>query len=127
MSRTTPSNKNFMYLRVKTNNGASVQNFCVTCHSVKGDLKSMGIKDAKSIKIFSAMDQSKGAKSFLRDEVNIHNETPSYVMPLGKNNVNDIVPNYQNQPDWVYAPEIDPFKKKGKKSTKTSSKTKKKK
>lgn len=121
-----PSNKNFMYLRVKTNKGASVQNFCVTCHSVKGDLESMGIKDAKSIKIFSAMDQSKGAKGFLRDEVNIHNDTPSYVMPLGKNNTNDIVPNYQNQPDWVYAPEIDPFKKKSTKSTKNSSKIKKK-
>ncbi|WP_455756614.1 cytochrome c3 family protein [Sulfurimonas sp.] len=105
-----PSNKNFMYLRVKTDQGGSIQNFCVTCHSVKGDLTAMGIKDAKDIKVFSAMDQEKGAKSFLRNEVNIHNKTPSYIVPLGKNNPNDLVPNYQNQPDWVYSPEIDPLK-----------------
>ena len=105
-----PSNQNFMYLRVKTNQGSSIQNFCVTCHSVKGDMSAMGIKDAKSIKVFSAMDQSKGAKSFLRDQVGIHNETPSYIKPLGKLPENDLVPNYQAQPDWVYAPEIDPLK-----------------
>jgi len=106
-----PSNNNFMYLRVKTDKGANIQNFCVTCHSAKGDMKAMGIEDASKIKVFSAMDQEKGAKSFLRDEVKIHNKTPSYITPLGKNNTNDMVPNYQNQPDWVYAPEFNPLDK----------------
>ena len=117
-----PSNSNFMYLRVKTDKGSKVQNFCVTCHSVKGDMSAMGIKDAQSIEVFSAMDQQKGAKSFLRDEVNIHNDTPKYIKPLGKLPANDIMPNYLNQPDWVYAPEIDPFAEPKKKA-----KTKKKK
>lgn len=119
-----PSNTNFMYLRVKTDKGAAVQNFCVMCHSVKGDMKGMGMKDAQHIEVFSAMNQDKGAKSFLRDEVNVHNETPSYITPLGKNNTNDIVPNYTNQPDWVYSPEINPLEdgKKKKKATKKTTK-----
>ena len=79
-------------------------------------MAAMGLKDAKSIQVFSAMDQTKGAKTFLRDEVNIHNTTPEYIVPLGKLPANDIVPNYQNQPDWVYTPEIDPFAKKSAKA-----------
>ena len=117
-----PSNKNFMYLRVKTEGGAVIQNFCVMCHSAKGDMGAMGIKDAQSIEVFSAMDQRKGAKTFLRDSVKVHNDTPSYITPLGKLGDNDIVPNYTNQPDWVYAPEFNPLTKGKKAPAKSSAK-----
>ena len=43
---------------------------------------------------------------FLRDQVLIRNETASYVTPLGDNNPNDLVPNYQNPPAWIYAPDM---------------------
>lgn len=105
-----PSNKNFMYLRVDTDEGGSnIQKLCAACHSAKVDFSSVGVKSEKDIKIFSAMNQEKGAGFYDRDEVIIENKTKSYVKPLGKNNENDIVPNYQNQPSWVYSPEINPY------------------
>jgi predicted CXXCH cytochrome family protein len=105
-----PSNKNFMYLRVDVGaSGENIQNLCVTCHSAKGDLEKLGIKDAGSIKVFSAMDQEKGSGNFLRDEVRTKNATPKYVKPLGKLQPNDIVPNYMDKPAWVDAPEINPL------------------
>jgi predicted CXXCH cytochrome family protein len=120
-----PSNKNFMYLRADVGaNGESIQNLCVVCHSSKVDTKTAGI-NTKKLKVFSAMDESKGAKEFLVDQVRIENKTPKYVKPLGKLPANDIMPNYQNPPAWQYAPEIDPFKDmkpiKEKKSSKTTS------
>jgi predicted CXXCH cytochrome family protein len=125
-----PSNNNFMYLRADVGaNGESMQNLCVICHSTKVDTKTAGI-NTKKIKVFSAMDESKGAKEFLVDKVRIENKTPKYVKPLGKLPANDIMPNYQNPPAWQYAPEIDPFKgmkpikeKKTKKTTKKKSTT----
>lgn len=106
-----PSNTNFMYLRVDIGkDGSNVQKLCAACHSSKADFKSVGIKKVEDIKIFSAMNQDLGAGYFSRDEVNIENKTPSYIIPLGKLGDNDIMPNYQNQPDWVYAPTVDPLK-----------------
>ena len=119
-----PSNKNFMYLRVDTGkDGENIQKLCAACHSAKADFTSVGIKKVSDIKIFSSMNQDLGAGFFDRDKVNIENPTPSYIMPLGAIGDNDIMPNYQNQPDWVYAPTVDPlaeFKnyKKAKKTTK---------
>lgn len=109
-----PSNNNFMYLRVETGAaGENIQNLCAACHSAKADMASMGIKSEDDIKIFSAMDQEKGAGFFNRNEVIIENKTKSYIKPLGKTE-NDIIPNYQNPPSWVYAPEIDPYAKEAK-------------
>ncbi len=103
-----PSNKNFMYLRVDTGDtGAGIQKFCATCHSSKADLSSIGINSVDDIKLFSAMDEEAGSGEFSRHEMRIDNKTPSYIMPLGKIPTNDIIPNYQNQPDWVYAPTIN--------------------
>ncbi|MCK4738205.1 MAG: hypothetical protein KAT10_06540 [Sulfurimonas sp.] len=105
-----PSNKSFMYLRVDVGpTGDNIQKFCAACHSAKADLSSMGINRVDDIKIFSAMDQESGSGFFERDQVNIDNKTPSYIKPLGKIPANDIMPNYQNQPDWVYAPTINPL------------------
>ena len=105
-----PSNKNFMYLRVDTGvAGENIQKLCAACHDAKVDYDSVGIKNVEDIKIFSAMDQEKGSGFFLRDQVNVHNTTPKYIKPLGKIPENDIMPNYQNQPDWVYAPTINPM------------------
>ena len=103
-----PSNKNFMYLRVDTGeSGEEIQKLCAACHDSKVDYASVGIDKLEDIKIFSAMDQEKGAGFYLRDEVRIENKTPEYIQPLGKF-TNDLAPNYTNQPDWVYAPEINP-------------------
>ena len=102
------SNPNFMYLRVNTGkNGENIQYFCVMCHSAKGDLKMLGINSADEIKVFSSMNQAKGAGEYLRNKVQIRNKTPRYIKPLGKLPANDIMPNYQAPADWVYAPEID--------------------
>ena len=123
-----PSNKNFMYLRVDTGKeGENIQKLCAACHSAKADLTSVGVKKVSDIKIFSAMDQEKGSGFFSRDNVRIENKTKSYVKPLGPIGDNDIMPNYQNQPDWVYSPTINPlddFKttKSTKKSTKKTTK-----
>ncbi len=103
-----PSNDNFMYLRVDTDNGKTIQNFCVICHSVKGDLKAMGIDDISDVKVFSAMDQSAGSTTGSREDIRVHNPTPNYITPLGKIPKNTITPNYLNPPKWIYNPEIDP-------------------
>ncbi len=106
-----PSNTNFMYLRVDTGkSGENIQKFCVTCHSAKGDLAMIGIKSPKEIKLFTSMDQERGPGFYPRDSVVIQNVTPSYIVPLGKLPENDLLPNYQNPPSWVYAPEINPLK-----------------
>lgn len=126
-----PSNKSFMYLRVDTGKkGANIQKLCAACHSSKADLASMGIKSVNDIKIFSAMDQEKGAGFYKRNKVIIQNKTKSYIKPLGKLPANDISPNYQNQPSWVYSPTInalDDFKKPSKKKKRSKKKSTKKK
>ncbi len=99
-----PSNDYFMYLRVDTQRGKNIEHFCVVCHSVKGDLKAMGFKDANSIQVFSAMNQSNGASSAPRKASNIHNPTPEYIMPLGEVPKNTITPNYLSPPKWIYKP-----------------------
>jgi len=105
-----PSNKNFMYLRVNTGaDGSNIQKLCAACHDAKVDFDSVGIKKVNDIKIFSAMNQEKGSGFFSRDQVIIENKTKSYIKPLGKIPANDIMPNYQNQPDWVYAPTVNPL------------------
>jgi predicted CXXCH cytochrome family protein len=102
-----PSNNNFMYLRVNVGaQGEQLQNFCSTCHSAKADLTAMGVKSGKDMKVFSAMDQAKGSGTFARDDATIHNQTPEYIKPLGKNGPNDLVPNYQNPPEWIYTPDL---------------------
>lgn len=107
-----PSNQNFMYLRVDAGaQGENLQNFCSTCHSAKADMTAMGVKAAKDLPVFSAMDQSKGAGTVPRDSVNIHNDTPEYITPLGENGPNDLTPNYQNPPAWVYSPDMTLAKK----------------
>ena len=102
-----PSNNNFMYLRVNAGaQGENLGNFCSTCHSAKADMTAMGVKSAQEMQVFSAMDQSKGAGTFPRDSVNIHNDTPEYITPLGEIGPNDLTPNYQNPPSWVYTPDM---------------------
>lgn len=116
-----PANNNFMYLRVNVGaNAENMQNFCGTCHSSKADLKSMGVDSGSKMKVFTAMDQEKGSGEFLRDEVTIHNDTPEYITPLGESGPNDIIPNYQNPPEWIYAP--DKSRLKDKKGTTTKDK-----
>lgn len=120
-----PSNKNFMYLRADVGaEGDNVQKLCVVCHDSKVDLASIGVKKVQDIKIFSAMDQEKGAGYFDRDEVTTENKTPKYIKPLGKIPENDITPNFQNPPDWVYSPTINPLEDSKKSTKKTTTKKK---
>lgn len=120
-----PSNNNFMYLRVNVGaEGTEMQNFCGACHSSKANLASMGVKSGSQIKVFSAMDQQKGSGEYMRDKVLIQNDTPDYVTPLGENGPNDITPNYQNPPEWVYSPDLSRLNKKTSKSKKEKKSTK---
>ncbi len=50
-----PSNPNYRYLLVDTQNGARMDVFCSVCHSAKVDPKSLDTKP-----LFSSMDQRKG-------------------------------------------------------------------
>jgi|SRR5208283_296271 len=47
-----PSNPNFKYLRVDTEKGSKMQNFCGMCHTSKVDPSSL-----KDIRIFNSMDE----------------------------------------------------------------------
>lgn len=49
-----PSNPNYKYLRVDTQNGTKMGNFCAMCHSSKADPSAQ-----KNIKIFNSMDERK--------------------------------------------------------------------
>ncbi len=104
-----PSNPNALYLRVDVGKGATnIQKLCAVCHSAKVDLASAGV-DPQNMKVFSSMDQQAGAGYFPVGEVRAQNKTPKYIKPLGPIPKNDLVPNYQVQPDWVYAPVINPW------------------
>ena len=104
-----PSNSNALYLRVDVGKGATnVQKLCAICHSAKANLESAGL-DLTNIQVFSAMDQEAGAGYFPVSEVRAQNQTPKYIKPLGPIPNNDLIPNYQAQPDWVYAPTINPY------------------
>lgn len=47
-----PSNPNYKYLRVNTNDGTKMARFCALCHPSKADPSAL-----KSVKIFSSMDE----------------------------------------------------------------------
>ncbi len=49
-----PSNPNFKYLRVDTEKGVKMQNFCAMCHTSKADPSSL-----KGINIFNSIDERK--------------------------------------------------------------------
>ena len=53
-----PSNPNYKYLRVDTNKGASMGNFCAMCHGSKADAAAV-----KSMKIFDSMDERTTTKA----------------------------------------------------------------
>ncbi len=114
-----PSNPNFAYLRVNVGkSGEAIQNLCATCHSAKVDLAGAGIGNPDDIQVFSAMDQEKGAGYTAKKSVKIENKTKEYIIPLGKTE-NDLMPNYQNPPSWVYAPEVNPHEEKKTETKKT--------
>jgi len=55
-----PSNPNYRYLRTDTKGGAEMQFFCAICHPAKADSKTSKTA-AQSSKIFTSMDEVKGA------------------------------------------------------------------
>jgi len=52
-----PSNPNYKYLRVDTKNGSAMREFCDVCHPAKVDRS----VNRSAIKIFSSMDETRGA------------------------------------------------------------------
>lgn len=51
-----PSNPNYKYLRVDTDGGSSITNFCVVCHPMKADAQAV-----KNSTFFNSMDETKFA------------------------------------------------------------------
>lgn len=102
-----PSNPSWRYLRVDTEDGASVGKFCMACHPAKTDA-AFYKTDAKSLKIFSSMNEEAGAKHFDQNDpaLTISNQTPDYIRPLG-DFPNELGPAYLTVPtmDWYYAPD----------------------
>jgi predicted CXXCH cytochrome family protein len=66
-----PSNPNYKYLRVDTNNGAKMEVFCAACHPMKADPKTAGGK----ARMFSSMDERSGDSSAMQEV----KETPTAV------------------------------------------------
>lgn len=100
-----PSNPYWKYLRVQTDGGAKVGQFCLGCHPAKADTEFYGTAQG-DITFFSSMNEEVGPGTFKQEELVIANETPVYIHPLG-NYKNSIQPAYQTastQP-WIWAPE----------------------
>ena len=52
-----PSNPNYRYLRVDTQNGKNIEKFCAACHSSKADASSV-----QNVAFFTSMDERAGAQ-----------------------------------------------------------------
>ncbi|MBO8127263.1 MAG: cytochrome C [Firmicutes bacterium] len=76
-----PSNPNYKYLRVATDEGAAMDKFCALCHPAKVDLMGNYGLGQEQLPVFSSMNEAAGAGEFTQDEVIIHNETPKYIVP----------------------------------------------
>ncbi|WP_457641104.1 cytochrome c3 family protein [Persephonella sp.] len=101
-----PSNPNWKYLRVDTENGSKVGVFCMTCHPAKVDTKYYGVN---TIKVFTSMNEETGPSEFTLDDPNlvIFNPTPNYIKPLGDFE-NSLAPAYTIVPNepWIYGPDL---------------------
>lgn len=107
-----PSNPNWRYLRVDTEKGNKVGQFCGVCHGAKADKAFYGGDFAKgAIKLFSSMNESVGAQTFSIQDPNftVSNATPFYIKALGEY-PNELGPAYDVVPntDWY----LDPAKHK---------------
>ncbi len=101
-----PSNPNWRYLRVNTESGSKVGQFCATCHGAKADKKFYGAELAQgNIQLFSSMNESVGAGTYALNDPKlvVSNPTPSYIQPLGKYE-NSLLPAYMTaiQKPWVF-------------------------
>ncbi len=106
-----PSNPNWRYLRVKTEQGSKVGQFCALCHGSKADKAFYGGQQANQQKphVFSSMNEAAGAGDYALDdpELTIANPTPDYIQPLGQYE-NSILPAYQTAPTkkWMMDPDL---------------------
>jgi predicted CXXCH cytochrome family protein len=91
-----PSNQNWRYLRVNTDNGGKVGQFCGVCHGAKADKAFYGGDFAAGkTKVFSSMNEEAGAGSYEMgdNKLMIANPTPNYIQAHGP---------YENQLDPAY-------------------------
>jgi predicted CXXCH cytochrome family protein len=101
-----PSNPNWRYLRVNTDGGAKVGQFCLMCHPAKAETAFYGTAQ-KDLNVFSSMNEEvgPGTYKFGSQQLVIANPTPVYVQALGDYD-NSLAPAYQTVPTqpWVFAP-----------------------
>lgn len=103
-----PSNPNWRYLRVDTEGGSMVGQFCGMCHGSKADKAYYGGDfEAGKLKVFSSFNEEAGPGAYLLNDPRFvgSNPTPIYIQPLG-NYPNDLAPAYETAPqeDWVLDP-----------------------
>ncbi len=104
-----PSNPNWRYLRVDTEGGTKVGNFCQMCHPAKADSAFYG-GSQKDIQVFTSMNEAVGPGNYSpwEDSFTAANPTPIYIHPLGTwpNSIAPAYPTVATQP-WIYNPPED--------------------
>lgn len=105
-----PSNPYWRYLRVDTEGGTKVGNFCQLCHPAKAEWQFYG-QGQRNLKVFSSMNESVGAGEFKNawDENFVaNNPTPVYIQAFGDfpNSIAPAYPTVATQP-WIFAPPED--------------------
>lgn len=104
-----PSNPNWRYLRVDTEGGTKVGNFCQMCHPAKADSAFYG-GSQKDLQVFTSMNESVGPGSYSpwEDNFTAANPTPIYIQAFGNwpNSIAPAYPTVATQP-WIYNPPED--------------------
>lgn len=78
-----PSNPNYRYLRTGTKGGGEMQFFCAICHPAKADSATAN-QATKTAKIFTSMDESKGATTVTISDLSSANAPSAGAAPSTK-------------------------------------------
>jgi len=104
-----PSNPNWRYLRVDTEGGTKVGNFCQMCHPAKADSAFYG-GNQRQLQVFTSMNEAVGPGNYSpwEDDFTAANPTPIYIQAFGDwpNSIAPAYPTVATQP-WIYAPPED--------------------
>jgi predicted CXXCH cytochrome family protein len=104
-----PSNSNWRYLRVDSEQGTKVGRFCQMCHPAKVDTDFYGFTH-KTLQVFTSMNESLGAGSLSAwdQDFTVANVTPVYIQAYGEF-PNSIAPAYPIVAgmDWIFSPPED--------------------
>lgn len=105
-----PSNPNWKYLRINTDGGGEVGQFCLMCHPAKADAVNFYSTPRDQLQVFSSMNETQGAKVYAFNDPQLitNNVTPVYIQAFGDYE-NTRAPAYTTaatQP-WIYKPNPD--------------------